>query len=75
MAFFPPHTPELNTKEDELSKEALLLPVGVFGYYEFLEGEEIEAMEFMSLRIPLDKDREGKFFPEMYEGSEFCFLK
>jgi len=37
---------ELNTKADELSKEALLLPDGVFGYYEFLEGEEIEDMEF-----------------------------
>jgi ribonuclease HI len=37
---------KLNSKADELSKEALLLPVGAFGYYEFIEGEEVEAMEF-----------------------------
>jgi hypothetical protein len=29
-----------------MSKEALLLPVGAFGYYEFMDGEDIEAMEF-----------------------------
>jgi ribonuclease HI len=37
---------ELNEKEDSLSKESLQLLVGAFGYYEFIEGEEIEAMEF-----------------------------
>jgi hypothetical protein len=37
---------ELNDKENSLSKEALQLLVGAFGYYEFMEGEEIEAMEF-----------------------------
>jgi hypothetical protein len=31
---------------DELSKEAPSLLVGAFGYYKFLEREEIEAMEF-----------------------------
>jgi ribonuclease HI len=36
---------ELNTKADELSKEALSLLVGAFGYYEFLEREDMEAME------------------------------
>jgi hypothetical protein len=37
---------ELNSKADELSKEALSLPTRAFRYYEFLDGEEIEAMEF-----------------------------
>ena len=37
---------ELKTKADELSKEALILPMGAFGHYEFLEGREIEAMDF-----------------------------
>jgi len=37
---------EVNEKENSLSKEALLLPVGAFGYYEFMDGEDIEAMEF-----------------------------
>jgi ribonuclease HI len=37
---------ELNTKADELSKEALQLQKGAFGFYEFFEGTETEAMEF-----------------------------
>jgi len=37
---------ELNVKVDELSKEALSLPVGVLGVYEFIEGEEVESMKF-----------------------------
>jgi hypothetical protein len=37
---------ELNKKEDELSKEALLLPTGSFGFYEFLEGVETQSIEF-----------------------------
>jgi hypothetical protein len=37
---------ELNFKVDELSKEALSLPTGAFGYYEFMDGEETKAMEF-----------------------------
>lgn len=36
----------LNTPTDSLSKEALLLPKGAFGYYEFVDGIEKEAMEF-----------------------------
>jgi hypothetical protein len=36
----------MNSKVDELSKETLILPIGEFGYYEFLHGEEIKAMEF-----------------------------
>jgi hypothetical protein len=38
---------ELNSKADELSKEALELQKGAFGFYEFFEGEETEAMEFI----------------------------
>jgi ribonuclease HI len=37
---------ELNVKADELSKEALQLQRGAFGYYEYFEGTETEAMEF-----------------------------
>lgn len=37
---------ELNTKADELSKEALELPNGPFSFYEFHEGIESESMEF-----------------------------
>jgi ribonuclease HI len=37
---------ELNTKADGLSKEALQLQKGAFGFYEFFEGTETEAMEF-----------------------------
>jgi hypothetical protein len=37
---------ELNTKVDELSTEALELPNGAFGYYEFMDGIETKAMEF-----------------------------
>jgi hypothetical protein len=37
---------KINSKIDELSKEALSLPKGAFGLYEFIDGEEIEAMEF-----------------------------
>jgi hypothetical protein len=37
---------ELNTKANELSKEALELPNGAFGYYEFMDGTGIEALEF-----------------------------
>jgi hypothetical protein len=37
---------ELNDKVDSLSKEALQFLLGAFGYYEFMEGEEIKAMEF-----------------------------
>jgi hypothetical protein len=37
---------ELNSKADELSKEALQLQKGAFGFYEFFEGTETEAMEF-----------------------------
>jgi ribonuclease HI len=37
---------ELNKKVDELSKEALSLPVGAFGLYKFFEGVETKAMEF-----------------------------
>ena len=37
---------ELNGKADELSKEALSLTPGAFCIYEFIDGEEIEAMEF-----------------------------
>jgi ribonuclease HI len=39
------HIPrELNTKADELSKEALQLQKGAFGFYEFFEDTETEAM-------------------------------
>jgi len=37
---------EFNTKANELSKEALELQNGAFGFYKFFEGQEIEAMEF-----------------------------
>jgi ribonuclease HI len=37
---------ELNVKADELSKEALQLQRGAFGYYEYFDGVETEAMEF-----------------------------
>ena len=37
---------KLNGKVNELSKEALSLPPGAFGLYEFIDGEEIKAMEF-----------------------------
>jgi hypothetical protein len=37
---------ELNVKVDDLSKEALYLQRGVFGYYEYFDVVEIEAMEF-----------------------------
>ena len=37
---------ELNVKVDELSKEVLQLQRGPFGYYEYFEGIEKEAMEF-----------------------------
>jgi len=37
---------ELNGKANDLSKEALQLPARAFGYYEFVAGEEKEAMEF-----------------------------
>jgi len=30
---------------DGLSKEALALPIGSIGIYEFFDGEEIESME------------------------------
>jgi hypothetical protein len=36
----------LKTKADELSKEALQLQKGAFGFYEFFEGTKTEAMEF-----------------------------
>jgi ribonuclease HI len=35
---------ELNIKADSLSKEALMLLKGAFGYYKFVNGEEKEAM-------------------------------
>jgi hypothetical protein len=37
---------ELNVKVDTLSKEDLSLPVGALGLYEFVDGEEVESMEF-----------------------------
>jgi hypothetical protein len=37
---------ELNTKADELSKEALQLQKGAFSFYEFFKGTETKAMEF-----------------------------
>jgi hypothetical protein len=37
---------ELNTVVDNISKEALQLPKGAFGYYEFTDGEESQALEF-----------------------------
>jgi ribonuclease HI len=40
------HIPrELNSKADELSKEALELHSGTYAYYEYKEGVEAEAME------------------------------
>jgi ribonuclease HI len=47
---------ELNSKANELSKEALILPTGAFGYYEFMDGEETEAMEFMLECSPAKHD-------------------
>jgi len=32
---------EINAKADELFKEALPLPIRGFGYYEFIDGEDI----------------------------------
>jgi len=37
---------ELNEKVDELSKESMSLPVGALGFYEFIDGEDIDSMEF-----------------------------
>ena len=37
---------ELNSKVYNLSKEALLFLKGVFGFYEHVNGEEREGMEF-----------------------------
>jgi ribonuclease HI len=37
---------ELNSKVDNLSKEALLFLKGDFGFYEYINGEEKEGMEF-----------------------------
>jgi hypothetical protein len=37
---------ELNSKANELSKEALQLQRGAFKYYEYSDGSEIEALEF-----------------------------
>lgn len=37
---------ELYVKADKLSKEALQLQRGAFGYYKYFEGTETEAMEF-----------------------------
>jgi hypothetical protein len=37
---------ELNSKVDELSKEALELHRGTYAYYEYKEGVEAEVMEF-----------------------------
>jgi hypothetical protein len=37
---------KLNVKENELSKEALSMLAGSFRFYEYIEGEEIEEMEF-----------------------------
>ena len=37
---------ELNVNADELSKEALQFQRGVFGYYKYFDGVEIEGMEF-----------------------------
>jgi hypothetical protein len=37
---------ELNEKADALSKEALELPSGACGIYEYIEGEELVSMEF-----------------------------
>jgi ribonuclease HI len=37
---------ELNSKANALSKEALPIPAGAFGFYKYIEGEEVESMEF-----------------------------
>jgi hypothetical protein len=37
---------ELNSKADELFKETLELQNGTFGFYEYFDGTETEAMEF-----------------------------
>jgi hypothetical protein len=37
---------EINGKVDVLSKEALSLPVGALGFYEFIDNEETKSMEF-----------------------------
>jgi hypothetical protein len=37
----------LSKKVDELSKEPLSFPVGAFGLNEFIEGEDIESIEFL----------------------------
>jgi hypothetical protein len=37
---------ELNEKSNSLSKEALSLPMGALGFYEFLDNEEKKYMEF-----------------------------
>jgi hypothetical protein len=39
----------LNGKDDELSKEAMSLPLGTFGLYEFIDSEEIEATKVFLL--------------------------
>jgi hypothetical protein len=37
---------ELNSKADELSKEALELQIDTFVFYEYMDGVETEVMEF-----------------------------
>jgi hypothetical protein len=37
---------ELNEKVDELSKESMSLLVGALGFYEFIDGEDLDSMEF-----------------------------
>jgi hypothetical protein len=37
---------ELNTKADELSKQALEMQSEAFSFYEYMDGREIEEMEF-----------------------------
>jgi hypothetical protein len=37
---------ELNVKANTLSKEALVFPKRAFGFYEFVDGKEKEAMGF-----------------------------
>jgi ribonuclease HI len=36
---------ELNSKDDSLSKEALMLPKEAFEFYKFIDGEDTDAME------------------------------
>jgi len=50
---------ELNVNVDELSKEVLQLQRGSFGYYEYFEGVETEAMEF---RLSLAKKVNAEVF-------------